>query len=457
MLRGEIEFDYRSVRVLFKRFNIIKKYLSNRERKDCVTDSGIELKYSLKWICVSTRQIACFHSSVFQMTDRSERTPLIPEMREFGVSIFTEMTQLALEHDAINLSQGYPSYDGPDFIVDAASDALNSGKNQYAPSIGVRSLRNALAKTYQQEHDLSFDPENEITVFSGATEAVFSSLQALVRDGEEVVLFEPYYDLYPPAIAMAGGKRTSLPIKFPEYKVPFDRLEETVDSNTRALILNTPMNPTGKVFRREELERIGKICKEHDVTIITDEVYERITFESSEHVPMASIPGMRDRTITISSAAKTFSVTGWKIGWACAPPALSEAIRSTHQFVTFSSGTPFQHGVAAALDQADSYYQRLKKQYTKRREVLCSILEDTGFNVVRPEGTYFVLADFTPFGFQDDVEFCKYITRELKVAAIPPTAFYDHPEEGKTLARFAFCKEVEELKQAGERLQKLSP
>lgn len=391
------------------------------------------------------------------MNDHHDDRPLIPEMREFGVSIFTEMTQLALDHDAINLSQGYPSYDGPDFIIDAASDALNSGKNQYAPSKGIQTLRESLAETYERDHSISFDPEDEITVFSGATEAVFSSLQALVREGEEVILFEPYYDLYPPAIAMAGGKRTCLPIKFPDYEVPFDQLENTVDSNTRAIIVNTPMNPTGKMFTRQELKRLGQICREHDVVVITDEVYERITFDR-DHVPMASIPEMRDRTITISSAAKTFSVTGWKIGWACAPPELTEAIRSTHQFVTFSSGTPFQHGVASALKKApeNAYYTDLREQYEERRNVLCDILDDVGFNVVRPEGTYFVLADFTPFGFTDDVEFCKYITKELKVAAIPPSAFYDHPEHGEGLARFAFCKNVEKLKKAGDRLQQLS-
>jgi len=390
------------------------------------------------------------------MTDTpAERNQLVPRMREFGVSVFTEMTQLALEHDAINLSQGYPGYDGPDFVIDAADRALNSEKNQYAPSIGVRSLRTALANVYERQYGLQYGPDDEITVFSGATEAVFSSLQALVEPGQEVVLLEPYYDLYPPAIALAGGERTCLPVKFPEYEVPFEKLRDTVSDDTRALILNTPMNPTGKMFTRSELKELAEICQEHDILVITDEVYERITFDDHEHVPMASIPGMRERTITVSSAAKTFSVTGWKIGWACAPPALSDAIRSTHQFVTFSSATPLQHGIADALEEADDYYEELRHSYEERRDVLCDILESVGFRVVRPKGTYFVLADFTPFGFEDDVEFCKYITRELQVAAIPPSFFYDHKEEGKHLARFAFCKDVETLKKAGDRLAEL--
>lgn len=381
---------------------------------------------------------------------------IVDHLKEFGTSVFTEMTQLALEHDAINLSQGYPDFDGPDFVTSGALEALHAGKNQYAPSIGIRSLRKALSATCRERYNLSYDFKKEITVFSGATEALFSSLQALIEPGEEVILFEPYYDAYPPAIKMAGGERISFPLSFPDYEVPLDRVADRIGPDTAAIMLNTPMNPTGKVFTRSELQQLAELCREHDLLVITDEVYEMMTFDDAEHIPISKLSGMKDRTVMISSAAKTFSVTGWKIGWACASPELTEAIRSAHQFTVFSSATPLQHGVAKGLEEAESYYEDLRSDYQERRDVLCDILEDIGFRVTRPDGTYFVLADFSPFGFEDDRAFCKYITRELRVAAIPPTAFYDHTEEGKTLARFAFCKDVDTLKEAGNRLEPLS-
>jgi N-succinyldiaminopimelate aminotransferase len=388
------------------------------------------------------------------MTQTSER--LTPGLREFGTTIFSEMTKLAIEHEAINLSQGFPDFEGPDFILDAAQRALREGKNQYAPGIGVPALRESIARQNHDLYGLTYNPDTEVTVFSGATEAIFASIQSLAHPGSEVILFEPYYDSYPASVAMAGATRVCIPLSFPAFSVDFDRLRESITDRTQLIVLNTPMNPTGKVWTREELTELAAICVEHDLIVVADEVYEMLTFDGVKHIPIASIDGMRERTVMISSASKTFSVTGWKIGWACAPPELTRAIRASHQFITFCSATPFQYAVAEAINQAEAYYRDFKTLYQGKKDLLCGILKDVGFTISPPDGTYFVLADFTPFGFTDDITFCHHITRELKVAAIPPTAFYDHEEEGQFLARFAFCKSDEVLSAAGTNLKSLT-
>lgn len=389
--------------------------------------------------------------------NKQDQPELVTRMREYGVSIFTEMTRLSEKHDAINLSQGFPDFDGPDFVLEAAQQAIDNGKNQYAPSVGVRELREAISQQNQRLYDLTYDPAHEITVLTGATEAVSCSIQALVEPGDEVLVFEPYYDLYPPAISLADAKRISLPLSYPDFSLPEEALRENVSDRTRCIVVNTPMNPTGKVFSREELAFLAEFCQKHDLLVITDEVYEMITFDGHDHIPPASYPGLKDRTVMVSSAAKTFSSTGWKIGWACAPEPLSNAIRSVHQFMTFASARPFQHAIAEGMRQAASqhYYDTLQSQYEERRTVFCKALDSAGISYVKPQGTYYVFAEVSAFGCASDVEFCQWITKEIGVAAIPASSFCDHEPGDQQFVRFAFCKDVNTLRKAGKRLQEL--
>ncbi|TVQ51424.1 MAG: aminotransferase class I/II-fold pyridoxal phosphate-dependent enzyme [Phycisphaerales bacterium] len=372
----------------------------------------------------------------------------------FGATIFTEMSRLALEHDAINLGQGFPDFDGPDFVKDAACEAIRSGQNQYARSIGVPALNKAIAKRFQRESGLSPDPETEITVTTGCSEALAASFLGLVNPGDEVILFEPYYDSYRACVAMAGAKAKFITLKPPHFRIDEAALREAFSDKTRAILINTPHNPTGAVFNLDELHLIAELCKEHDAMAITDEVYEHLTF-GVEHEHLAAVDGMYERTVTLSSLGKTFSFTGWKIGWAIAPPHLSNAVRMAHQYLTFASATPLQHGAVAAINAPDSYFDEFRAAYKRRRDLLVDGLARVGFKVHPPQGTYFVLADHTPFGFANDVAFCKYLIEEIGVAAIPPSAFYANPEEGKDLVRFAFCKSEAMLREAISRMSEL--
>lgn len=378
------------------------------------------------------------------------------KLAPFGASVFAEMTKLANECGAINLSQGFPDFDGPDFIKEAACDAIRAGHNQYANTYGVPELRRAISAKYKRFYDLDYNPDTEISILAGATESIFTTILSVVNEGDEVILFEPYYDSYPVAVTMAGGRCRYTPLLFPHFAADLNHIESLVNEKTRMIILNTPNNPTGKVFTKEELEGIAKIAKKHDLMVLSDEVYEHITFDGAKHVPTATIDGMRERTITISSTGKTFSMTGWKIGTICAPPKISEAIRTCHQYVVFAIATPFQHAMIKGFEAPDKYYRDLQISYTKKRNFMAEVLKNAGFDIVVPKGSYFIMADFTKFGFDDDVEFCKYLTREVKVAAIPPTSFYFNKEYGSTLARFAFCKKEETLAAAAERLGALS-
>lgn len=383
------------------------------------------------------------------------KPPLKRALEPFGESIFTPMSRLAHQAGALNLGQGFPDFDGPDFIVDAALEAMRSGRNQYAPSHGVARLRHAIAAKANRLYGLVFDAEAEVTVFSGATEAIFSSIMALVEAGEEVVVFEPYYDSYPACTAMAGGRCRFVSLEVPDFALDPDRLEGVLNERTKLIVLNTPMNPSGKVFTREELEVVADLAVKHDAYVLSDEVYEHLTFDGAEHIPIARLSGMRERTVTVSSTGKTFSMTGWKVGWALAPPPLSRAIRASHQFVTYSTATPLQHAMAAALEKADDYYDTFRADYLERRDLLLEVLREAGFNVLTPRGTYFALADITPFGFLDDRAFCEHMIRRVGVAAIPPSYFYHRRRAGKNLARFAFCKTKEALREAGRRLKEL--
>jgi len=382
--------------------------------------------------------------------------PLNTRMQPFGVSIFTEMSRLAALHDAVNLSQGFPDFDGPGWVKDAAVRAIREGRNQYVPSHGTRTLREALVRVQESRYGLRWDPEAEVTVHSGATEAIFSTILALVEPGDEVIVFEPFYDSYPPAVATAGGVARYVSLRFPDFDLPREEVAAAFTERTKLLVLNTPQNPCGKVFTREELAFLADLCREHDVLVLTDEVYEYLTFDGAEHVPIASLPGMRERTVTISSSAKTFSLTGWKVGFSFTPEEIAQAIRLTHQFVTFCTPAPFQFAAAEGFDRIDEYLPVLREEYEERRSLLYETLRAAGFRMPpAPRGSYFMLADFTPFGFDDDLEFCTFLTREIGVAAVPVSFFYEGRREGRNLARFAFCKTLGAIREAGERLRGL--
>lgn len=397
-------------------------------------------------------------------TNASDRLPhLSSRLQGFGTTIFTEMTLLAQEHDAVNLGQGFPNFDGPEEIREAAVEALRGGlgggHNQYCRMYGIPSLNQAIAAHQERFWDLAYDPETEVTVTSGATEALAATLQALCETGDEVIVFEPFYDSYRAGIAMAGAVDRIYTLEAPHFRIDGERLARLVSAKTRAILLNTPHNPTGRVFEREELDAVADLARRHDLLVVADEVYEHLVYDEeeddAEHVPIATLPGMRERTVTISSAGKTFSFTGWKVGWACAPPEISKAIRTAHQFLTFCNSAPFQPAVARALALGDDFYDGLRTEYRQRRDFLCRGLESAGFDVLTPRGTYFVLADIRPLGWDDDVAFCRMLPETVGVAAIPPTAFYVNKDAGRHLVRFAFCKTLDVLEEAIERLRRL--
>ncbi len=376
-------------------------------------------------------------------------------LQPFGESVFATWSRLALEHGAVNLGQGFPDFDGPAEVIEAAYRAMQDGHNQYAPMGGVPKLTNAIAADLLASSGLSVDPASEITVTAGCTEAIAATMLGLLNPGDEVIVFEPFYDSYPATIAMAGGVMKTVTTRPPDFGIDLDAVRAAITPQTRAILLNTPHNPTGHVASRDELEGLAAICMEHDLIAITDEVYDRIVF-SGEHVPLATIDGMWPRTITLRSMAKTFSMTGWKIGWAIAPPELAAAVRASHQFQIYSVASPLQHGAAAALGLGDDYYVSLSSDYLARRDLLCDALEAAGFGVCRPDGTYFVMCDHTPFGYSDAESFCMHLVKDVGVAAIPPGSFYVNPEDGKQLVRFAFCKTMPVLEEAITRLGQLS-
>jgi len=383
------------------------------------------------------------------------RAPLARRLSGFGTTIFTEMTRLALEHGAVNLAQGFPDFDGPEFAKDAAIAAIRDGRNQYARMTGIPDLHAALAVRYRRDYELDYAEGEEWTVTSGATEAIFAAISGTCGPGDEVILFEPYYDSYKASVRMAGARPRIVTIHAPDWKLDLRELAAAFGPKTRAILVNTPHNPTGKVFSREELEAIAALCIERDALCITDEVYEHLVYDG-RHIPMATLPGMRERTITISSFGKTFSLTGWKIGWAGAPAPLTAAVRAAHQFITFATATPFQHAAALALVQGDSYFRMLADTYRRKRDYLVAELARIGFGVSPPAGTYFVCADIRPLGYRDDVRFCRELIEDYGVAAIPPSVFYDHKRLGKGFVRFAFCKKDDTLETAVARLGRLS-
>src|SRR5215207_863612 len=365
------------------------------------------------------------------------------------------MSALAERTGAINLGQGFPDEDGPAELLEAAQRAIRDGQNQYAPLPGVPALREAITEHQKRFYGIELDPETQVQVTFGATEAIAAALLGLCEPGDEVVTFEPYYDSYAAGIALAGATRRPVTLRPPDYAVDPDALAAAFSPRTRLALLNTPHNPTGKVFTPEELELVANQCRERDVLAVTDEVYEHLVFDGREHVPLATLPGMAERTLTLSSAAKTFSLTGWKIGWASGPPALVSAVMTAKQFLTFTSGAPFQHAIAHALGLPDPYFESLRAGMQARRDRLCAGLEAAGLEVFRPAGTYFVTTDIRPLGEDDGHAFCLALPERAGVVAVPTVVFYDDKEVGRPLVRFAFCKREEVIDEGAARLARL--
>ncbi len=376
----------------------------------------------------------------------------------FGTTVFTEINTLAQQYDALNLGQGKPDFDTPPDIIMHLVQAAQAGQyNQYAPGPGTTSLRQAIVDHAGRFYNLDIDPAHGVVVTSGATEGIFAAILGLVDPGDEVIVIEPFYDSYVPDIIMAHAVPVCVPLHPPTWTFDVDELRAAFTGKTRALILNTPQNPSGRVFTRQELSLIAELCLEHDVTVIVDEVYEHLVFAPAQHIPIATLPDMFERTVTVSSAGKLFSATGWKIGWVCGPPALVEGVAAAHQFITFAVHHPSQEAVAYALNLPGSYYDTFSSMYDTKRRLMLSALDSGGLKYFTPEGTYFVMADYSGLFDGTPLEFTRYLTREIGVACIPPESFYsqEHAHIGHGYVRFAFCKSDELLGRAQERLAKL--
>lgn len=371
-------------------------------------------------------------------------------LSKFGETVFATWSRLAVEHDAINLGQGFPDFDAPDFVKEAAVKAIRDGENQYSRSAGHPALVHSIAETFE----LPVDPMDEVTVTCGSTETIAASILGLINEGDEVVVIEPFYDSYLACLSMAGAVVRIVTLHAPDFKFKEEELRAAFNDKTKMIIINSPHNPTGRVFNTDELSIIASLAIEHDAIVLSDEVYDKLVLTGS-HIPIVTLPGMRDRTITLRSLGKVFSVTGWKIGWSVAAPQLTTAIRNAHQFLTFCASTPLQVAAAEALKAPDEYFATYTDEYRARRDLLVEGLRSVGFNVSSPEGTYFILADHTPFGVGDDIAFCHHLVKTCSVVGIPPTAFYSKSDEGKGLIRFAFCKSLQTLEMAVDRLQPL--
>ncbi|GAA2636959.1 pyridoxal phosphate-dependent aminotransferase [Streptomyces vastus] len=388
-------------------------------------------------------------------------------LAEFGTTIFAEMSALAVSTGSINLGQGFPDTDGPEEVREAAVRALRDGRgNQYPPGPGIPELRTAIAAHQERRYGLTYDPDTEVLVTAGATEAIAAALLALLEPGDEVIALEPYYDSYAACIAMAGGTRVPVTLRQDgagggaadgrSFRLDLDELRDAVTDHTRLLLINTPHNPTGTVLTREELTAIAALAVERDLLVVTDEVYEHLVFDEAEHIPLATLPGMRDRTVTIGSAGKSFSFTGWKVGWVTASPALVTAVRSAKQFLTYVASGPFQYAVAEALRLPEAYFEEFRADMRAKRDLLAGGLEQAGFKVFRPAGTYFITTDIRPLGESDGFAFCRSLPERCGVVAIPNAVFYDHRERGAPFVRFAFCKRTGVLEEAASRLKTLA-
>jgi aspartate/methionine/tyrosine aminotransferase len=374
---------------------------------------------------------------------------------QFTESVIRKMTRLALKYNAVNLSQGFPDFPAPAEIKRAAQDAIAADINQYAITWGAKSLRNAIAEKFQSAGGFAIDPEREITVCCGSTEAMMSAMMAIINPGDEVVVFEPFYENYGPDAILSGASPRFVKLRPPDWNFDPDELAAAFTPSTKAIILNTPNNPTGKVFTRAELEMIRDLCVRSNAYAITDEIYEHMLYDGAKHISMATLEGMRDRTITINALSKTYSVTGWRVGWAIASPEVSSAIRKVHDFLTVGAAAPLQEAGAVALKSPASYYETLAKEYLARRDRLLGILTSAGFRCFKPHGAYYIMTDISAFGFPDDVAFAKYLVKDIGVASVPGSSFYRNPADGRTNVRFTFCKTEKTFQAAAERLAKL--
>ena len=377
---------------------------------------------------------------------------LVDRLQEFGITIFAEMSALAERTGAINLGQGFPDSDGPDEVLEAAIAAIRAGHNQYPPGRGILPLRRAVADHQRRFYGLEVDAETEVLITAGASEAIAAAILALVEPGDEVVLFEPYFDHYATSVALAGGRRRVVRLREPDLSFDVADLESAIGPRTRLILLNTPHNPTGKVFDAEELGHVARLAIRHDLLVVTDEVYEHLVYDGGRHIPMATLPGMAERTLTISSGGKSFGFTGWKIGWANGPADMVSAVLTAKQSLTYVSGGPFQHAMVTALGLDDGYFSQLADDLEGKRDLLGDGLRSAGFEVFPTAGTYFVTADIRPLGFDDGVAFCMSMPERCGVVAVPSVVFYDDGDAGRHLVRFAFCKQPEILAEASRRL-----
>jgi aspartate/methionine/tyrosine aminotransferase len=374
---------------------------------------------------------------------------------QFTESVIREMTRLALEHDAINLAQGFPDFAAPEEVKEAAVRAIRADINQYAITWGAREFRQAVAERFERDTGLAIDPEREITVCCGATEAMVASMLAVVDPGDEVIVFEPFYENYGPDAVICGAVPRFVRLRPPDWSFDPEELAAAFNRRTRALILNTPNNPTGKVFTREELATIAALAERWNSYVITDEIYQYMVYDGAEHISMASLPGMRERTITVNGMSKTYSVTGWRVGYAIANPEVTNAIRKMHDFLTVGAAAPLQEAGAYALRLPDEYYASLQQAYVRRRDRTLVMLEAAGFRCFKPRGAYYIMTDIAGFGFPNDVEFSRYLVTEVGVAVVPGSSFYSQPESGSQQVRFCFCKKDQTLDEAARRLARI--
>jgi aspartate/methionine/tyrosine aminotransferase len=374
---------------------------------------------------------------------------------QFTESVIREMTRLAIEHNAVNLAQGFPDFGAPEEIKRAAQDAIAADFNQYAITWGAKPFRDAIAAKYRKWYGMDYDPEREITVCCGATEGMIAALLAVTNPGDEVIIFEPYYENYGPDALLCDAERKLVKLSPPDWTFDPDELRRAFSSKTKAIILNSPNNPTGKVFTRAELEVIANLCQEFDTLAITDEIYEHIIYDGASHVPIATLPGMRDRTVLVNSMSKTYSVTGWRVGFVLAAPDLTDSIRKVHDFLTVGAAAPLQQAGVVALNLPDTYYEKIGIEYQKRRDLLLNRLDGSGFRCFRPHGAYYIMTDISGFGFSDDVSFVRHLIENIGVAAVPGSSFFSDSNAGATLIRFCFCKKYETLEKAGDRLRRI--
>ncbi len=395
--------------------------------------------------------------SLLAPPDIGERRPRFRAQRtmRFTESVIREMTRLAAQHKAVNLAQGFPDFPAPEIIKNAAREAITADVNQYAITWGAKPFRDAITAKYKRTYGIELDPEREITVTCGSTEGMMAALMAVTNPGDEVVIFEPYYENYGPDTLLCGADRKFVKMYPPDWSFDREELRRAFSPRTKAIILCTPNNPSGRVFNRAELEYIAGLCQEFDALAITDEIYEHILYDGTEHIPIMTIPGMRNRSILVNSMSKTYAVTGWRVGWVLAAPDLTDSIRKVHDFLTVGAAAPLQEAGAVALALPDEYYGNMQRDYQARRDTMLQVLDKSGFKCFKPRGAYYILTDISGFGYPDDMAFTRHLIEDVGVAAVPGSSFFEDPKDGSQMIRFCFCKKYETLEAAQERLRKI--